>query len=338
MAATRISFNLFGVGFGIAGLAGAWLAAARDGPAPVAVGDTLMAVAAAVWVLTVAAYVRYAVATPGSLAADMVDPVGAPFASLAVITPMLLAVGGLAPHARTAGRVVFDVFLVLTVLLGGWFTGQWMHGRLVIDRLHPGYFLPTVAGGLVASEGAADVGQQRLAEVMLGLGLVCWLILGSMILARLLFRPALPAPLTPTLAIEVAPPAVASLAWLAIDGGRIDAVAAGLAGYGVLMVLAQLPFLPQFVRVPFGPSTWAFSFGWAAVATVALDWIEGDRVPGRTAYAWLVLAAITVLIGGIAGRTAVAVARGQFPPRAATPPAGSSAPIPLAALGTAGRA
>ncbi|WP_237539893.1 MULTISPECIES: hypothetical protein [unclassified Streptomyces] len=43
-----------------------------------------------------------------------------------------------------------DVFLVLTVLLGGWFTGQWIYGPLELDRLHPGYFLQTVAGGLVA--------------------------------------------------------------------------------------------------------------------------------------------------------------------------------------------
>jgi tellurite resistance protein len=77
---------------------------------------------------------------------------------------------------------------------------------LNLDRLHPGYFLPTVAGGLVASGSAAVVGQRLLAEMMLGLGLICWFILGSMILARLFFRPALPAALAPTMAIEVAPP------------------------------------------------------------------------------------------------------------------------------------
>jgi hypothetical protein len=60
--------------------------------------------------------------------------------------------------------------------------------------------LPTVAGGLIASAGAADVGQRRLAEVMLGLGMICWLVLGSIILARLLFRPLPPGPLLPTLA------------------------------------------------------------------------------------------------------------------------------------------
>jgi tellurite resistance protein TehA-like permease len=58
---------------------------------------------------------------------------------------------------------------------------------------------------------------------MLGLGMICWLILGSIMPARLLFRPPPPEPLLPTLAIEIAPAAVASLAYLALDGGRVDA-------------------------------------------------------------------------------------------------------------------
>ncbi|MGI8880622.1 MAG: hypothetical protein ACR2KJ_08985 [Jatrophihabitans sp.] len=137
-------------------------------------------------------------------------------------------------------------FLVLTVLLGGWFTGQWIYAPVDLDRFHPGYFLPTVAGGLIAAAAAATVGQHRLAEVMLGLGTVCWLVLGSIILGRLLFRPLLPPPLQPTLAIEVAPAAVASLAWFALHGDAIDLVSSFVAGYGLLMVIAQLRLLPAY--------------------------------------------------------------------------------------------
>jgi tellurite resistance protein len=58
------------------------------------------------------------------------------------------------------------------VLLGAWFTGQWIYGPLEFAKIHPGYFLPTVAGGLVASIGAASVGQLRMAQMMFGLGVV----------------------------------------------------------------------------------------------------------------------------------------------------------------------
>jgi tellurite resistance protein len=266
------------------------------------------------WLIVLVGYLRYILSDRSALVRDLLDPVAAPFASLAVITPMLLAAEGLYPHAPGAGRVLLDVFLVLTVLLGAWFTGQWIYGPVQMDAFHPGYFLPTVAGGLIASTGAADVGQRRLAEVMLGLGIVCWLVLGSIILARLLFRPLPPAPLLPTLAIEVAPAAVASLAYFALDGDRVDNVAAFLGGYGLLMALAQLRLLPAYARLPFMPSTWAFTFSWAAVATAATYWLNDIRPGGYRVGEYLVLAAISALIGAIAIRTLLAVARRQLMP------------------------
>jgi tellurite resistance protein len=260
----------------------------------------------------VAGYLRYVLSDRTALVRDLTDPVAAPFASLAVITPMLLAAEGLYPHAPGAGRVLLDVFLILTVLLGAWFTGQWMYRPVELDTFHPGYFLPTVAGGLIASAGAAEVGQQRLAELMLGLGAVCWLVLGSIILGRLLFRPLLPGPLLPTLAIEVAPPAVASLAYFALRGDDVDIVIAFLGGYGLLIALSQLRLLPAYLRLPFMPSTWAFTFSWAAVATVAIHWLDDTAPGGYRVYEYLVLAAISALIGGIAIRTLVAIGRRQL--------------------------
>ena len=54
------------------------------------------------------------------------------------------------PAQPVFGRPLFDVLLALTVLCGSWFTGQWIYGPTNLDTFHPGYFLPTVAGGLLA--------------------------------------------------------------------------------------------------------------------------------------------------------------------------------------------
>jgi tellurite resistance protein len=314
VAATRIPPNFFGFAFGLAGLSETWAVAAHDGRAPRAVATVLAATSGVVWLIVLAGYVRYAFADRSVFRRDLLDPIAAPFLSLAVIGPMLWTVVGIAPYFPSGAKVIFDVFLVLTVLLGGWFTGQWIYGPLEFDKLHPGYFLPTVAGGLVAADGAALLGQKTLAEVAFGLGVICWLILGSMILGRLLFRPQLPTPLLPTLAIEVAPAAVASLAWLDTHGDRIDVVAAFLAGYGLLMIIAQLRLLPVYARLPFMPSTWAFTFSWAAVASAGLHWVNDDRPPGYVGYEYLLLGAISLLIGGIAARTLLAIQRRQLLP------------------------
>ncbi|MFF2520708.1 SLAC1 family transporter [Streptomyces liangshanensis] len=317
MATQRIPLNFFGSSFGLAGLAGCWVTAAGQGHVSHRVGDALLALAAAVWLVTVVFYLRYVLTTRGAFAADLFDDVASPFASLAVITPMALASQGVAPYAPTAGKVLVDIFLVLTVLAGGWFTGQWIYGPLALDHLHPGYFLPTVAGGFVASASAATVGQERLAQAMFGLGVACWFILGSMIMARLFFRPPLPALLMPTLAIEVAPPTVGSVAYFALDGNRLDIVAAGLAGYALVMVGAQLRLLPAFLRLRFAASTWSFVFSWAAVVTTTLHWNELGRPDGHTVYTYLLLAAITAFVGGIAARTVLALVRGQLLPKGA---------------------
>lgn len=322
MVAVRIPPNFFGIPFGLAGLGNTWIVAGRDGDVPMWIGNALLVLGALTWLAVVVAYAAYTLPRPRALVGDLVDPIAGPFVSLAVITPMLLAAQGVVPYDLGLGRILVDVFLVLTVVFGGWITGQWIYGRIDVDQIHPGYFLPTVAGGLLASAAASAVGQHTLADVMLGLGFVCWLVLGSLILNRLFIRPPLPAPLVPTLAIEVAPAAVAGIALFARNGGRIDIWVMLVSGYGLLLILAQIRLLPLYLRLNFAPGFWAFTFSWSAVATITLHWITDGKPPGHRVYSYLVLAAISALIGGIAVRSIVAAARGRFLP----PPAPPAAP------------
>jgi tellurite resistance protein len=313
-APRKIPANFFGIGFGVAGLGNAWLIAAHEHLVPRIVSSVLFGVAALAWLAVLGAYLLQLRHDRQAIRADLTNPIASPFVSLALLTPLILATQALHPVAPTAGRVVVDVLIGLTVLLGGWLTGQWIYGEVGADQVHPGFFLPTVAGGLIASVGASAVGQTRLAQVMFGLGMVCWLVLGSIILNRLITRPPLPPPLLPTIAIEVAPAAVASLAWFALAGPRLDLIAAALGGYGLLMALAQLRLVNAFVRLPFMPSTWAFTFSWAAVATVALIWLDDLQPAGWRVWQIVVLTAITLLITAIAARTVLALARRQLPP------------------------
>jgi tellurite resistance protein len=298
--------NLLGIPFGLAGLSTAWLYAARHDLAPEAIGDAVAVVAAVVWVVVLAAYLRKG---PRAVAADLTDPILGPFAGLAFVVPLVLVAGGVVPHAHDLGVVLVDVLIALIVVGAGWYTGQWIYGPLRIEQLHPGYFLPSVAGGLLSAAAAGAAGQERLAYTMLGLGGICWLILGSMILGRLMFGPQLPAPLLPTLAIEVAPAAVATQAYVAIRGDHVDAVVAVLGGYGLMMVLAQLRLIPLYARLSFVPGFWSFTFSWAAVVTAALHWLAVLEPSGWKACAYILLAALTALIGAIAARTVAFFAR-----------------------------
>jgi tellurite resistance protein len=142
------------------------------------------------------------------------------------------------------------------------------------------------------------------------------MLLGSLILARLIVGPPLPAALSPTLAIEVAPPAVAGNAYLAVSGGRFDTVTWVLAGYTVLMVLVQLRLLGLYRRSPFGPAFWSFTFSFAATATLALHWLAHEDPNGAPILGWTVLGLITALVVTIAARTVARLLAGRFLPRA----------------------
>jgi tellurite resistance protein len=267
-----------------------------------------------------------------SLAKELADPIAAPFASLAVITPMLAAADALYPLNHTVGTIVVDVGIVATVVLAGWFTGQWIYRPLELAKVHPGYFLPSVAGGLVASASAGLVGQRGLGEVLFGLGLICWIVLGSIILGRLILGPPLPAPLMPTIAIEVAPAAVATFAAFVLDGHQVDTLVRALAGYGLLMVVAQLRLLPAYRRLSFMPSFWAFTFSSAAVSFAGLFWLGITHPTGWRSESYVVLVIISGFIGAIALRTVAALRRGQLLPAPAQAPAEATAPTPSASL------
>ncbi|MBE1589313.1 hypothetical protein ACFPOI_35940 [Nonomuraea angiospora] len=158
-----------------------------------------------------------------------------------------------------------------------------------------------------------------VADVLFIVTAVVWLVPHALTagrwLFRLMFRPRLPAPLLPTLAIEIAPPALAGLAYLVITHDRFDAVALVFGGFTALAVIVQLRLIPVYRRLAFGPAFWSFAFPYAAVATFALHWIKYGRPVGYTVWAWVVLLAITAFIAVLVAKTTAALARRRFLPQ-----------------------
>jgi tellurite resistance protein len=311
--ALHLTANLFAVPFGLAGLALAWstvarLAGASDWPA-----NVLWIVAAVTWLITVAAYLAN-VATQRRWQTELSDPTFGPFTALIVIVPMQLSVP-LAEQARGAGEVVFGCSTVLVVLAGAWMTGDWIADDGDIRRWHPGYFLPTAAGGLLAGGASAALGFVTLSHVLFGLGITSFVVLASIIQLRLFNAPTLPPPLLPTVAIELAPPVVAGNSWFAINGGKVDTVTAVLAGLAVLMLLVQVRLIPLYSRAPFGPGFWAFSFPFAAAVTFGVHWLAAEHVRGATALGYALVGVLTAGFALLAARTVTGLLNGTFLPR-----------------------
>jgi tellurite resistance protein len=167
----RVPPNLFGIVLGIAGLAQAWDAAVPLLGTARLVPDVLDVLDAALWLVLVGAYLAQG---PRVIMADLRDPVLSPFISASALTAMILS-AALAREAFTARRVLVIVCLAVTIGIGSWLTGQWMTGGTEPDSVHPGYLLPTAAGGLIGASAASQVHLHALAEASFGIGAISWI-------------------------------------------------------------------------------------------------------------------------------------------------------------------
>jgi tellurite resistance protein len=322
--------NLLAVCFGLAGLSQAWTTLMRLVHGPDWPGNALYIIAALVWLITAVAYLGN-VGAQHRWKQELSDQTLGPFASLIFIVPVLLSVP-LAQQARGAGEIVFGCATALTVLFGAWITGDWIARNGDIRRWHPGYYLPSAAGGLIAGGASAALGFVTLSHVLFGLGVGSYLLLGSIIGQRLFVVPELQKPLLPTIAIELAPSVVAANSWFAINGGRVDTTAAVISGFAVLMLLAQLRLIPLYRTAPFGPAYWAFSFPVAAAVTCGLRWLGAERVPGATGLGYALVGLLSAGVLLLAARTVVALMSGTFflrvPVPAQSGPANAQAAAP----------
>jgi tellurite resistance protein len=328
--APHLTANLFAACFGLAGLAATWTALMRLVHGPDWPGNALSIGAALVWLITTVAYLGN-VGAQHRWKQELSDQTLGPFVSLIFIVPVLLSVP-LAAQARGAGEVVFGCSTVLMVLFGAWITGDWIARNGDIRRWHPGYYLPSAAGGLIAGGSAAALGFATLSHVLFGLGVGSYLLLGSIIGQRLFVVPELPKPLLPTIAIELAPPVVAANSWFAINAGRVDTTVSVISGFAVLMVLAQLRLIPLYRTAPFGPAYWAFSFPAAAAVTCGVHWLAAERVPGATGLGYAVVGLLSAGFLLLAARTAVALWRGTYFVRVPVPAQGGETTTAQAAV------
>src|SRR5207244_5752253 len=100
---------------------------------------------------------------------------------------------------------------------------------------------------------AATVGLHGVAELFFGVGVASWVLIGSVTLNRMFFRPRLAPSLFPTMAIELAPAAVAGNAYFVIHAGPPDLLLLALTGFAALMTVAQLRLLPLYHGLGFSP-------------------------------------------------------------------------------------
>jgi tellurite resistance protein len=310
---TRIlPLNLFAVPLGLSGLGGAWSAAASSLDAPAWPSGLLFAVAALAWLVFSALYILSGIRRGGTFGIDLRHPVSGPFAAYIPVIGILLAAhyGSVIP---AAAPWLVGIFVGALAVVAAQLISHWISEGLPQDALHPGYFLPVVAGSFIASIGLSSIGAHPAAIAAFGVGIFFWLVIGTIVTGRLITGARYPLPLVPTMAVLLAPPATGGVAWFLLSGGLPNAIQDALAGVLLIMLLVQLMLIRQYVKVPFSLTYWTFTFPIAASCNYIVRWMAVLRFPGWQAIAWSALALGTAVILVIAVRSIVFALRREAP-------------------------
>ena len=274
------------------------------------VAELVALLAGALFVLLTGLYLAKLAAAPSALLADLNHPVRMGFAATFTVSLMLLAVPALAV-APALSALLWSAGALLHLALTVYALNAWVYQpRFEIQHVNPAWLIPVV-GNIVAPLAGLHHAGPELSWFFFSIGLAFWLVLFVIIVYRLIFQPALPDKLLPTLFILIAPPAVGCLSYLKLTG-ELDAFARVLYYTALFLSLWLLLRAPRFLKQPFYLSMWACSFPLAAVTTASITMygLTGEPLLRIVAYGLLfvLLAALTWLCV----RTVYAARMGQI--------------------------
>ncbi|MBP1881860.1 tellurite resistance protein [Ensifer mexicanus] len=224
----------------------------------------------------------------------------------------MLAAGAMLPWWPGCAKALFWVGFAYTIAFGVWRTGDLWHGGRDPSTTTAVLYLPTVAGSFVTAIVGTHFAGPVFGQMAFGAGLFSWLAIESVLLHRLLTAVELADALRPTIGIQLAPPAVGSVAYLSTSSGHPDILILTMFGYAVLQTLLMLRILPWVMKQGFSASYWAFTFGATSLATSAIKLAQRDAGEPIYQLAKVAFALANITVGIIAVMSLILLLRGAL--------------------------
>jgi len=296
----------------VAGLSLGWIRATAVLGAPQWIGQVLFWAAVVIDAVVLVAYGAKIVIHRASARSELHHPVRLAFVPTITIALLLLATAG-QEIAEPLARVLWWVGAGGQLVLSLYVLGSWIaRSTFATAHVNPAWFIPVV-GLVVVPLAGVRFAPLELSMFFFSTGLLLWLALLPMVLSRLfIHEQPVPNQLLPTLAVLIAPPAIAFLSWTRMHGGHVDVFAQMQFSVAVFFTLLFVTQAGRLHRIPFFLSWWAYSFPLAAlsVATTAMAGVvDGVWFSG---VAWAVLAAVSALVLLLLVRTSSAMLGGRI--------------------------
>lgn len=307
--------SFFGMIMGLFGTTIAWQKAEALFPELVLgsfnVSDALAILARVLFALILLAYAYKWVFHADLARKEAQHPVMLNFVPTVSISLLLLAACGqqISPEPT---RIIWMVGAALQLVLTLYVLSNWMQ-RQDIELMHmsPAWFIPIV-GNLIVPVAGVRFGFIEISWLFFAIGLMFWIVLFAIVLYRIIFHHPLPEKLLPTLAILIAPPAVAMIDWVLLNGGTVDAVARVLYYLGLFISLMLLTQAKRLIKIPFSLAWWAWSFPLAALTIATLTMANQVANGFFMNLSLVLLALLSLMVLGLLKRTFSAARQGAI--------------------------
>ena len=300
----RLAFfplNLFGSIMGWMGVTLAFFLAWQLFGFPHGLFVTLLGLSTVLFALLALLYGLKTLRYPQAMMKEFNHPVAINFFPTISISLILLGCG----YLHVAPEVGFWFWAIGTVMQLGLtlvIMNLWIHHeKWQIEHLNPAWFIPVV-GNVIVPMAAPEYAGLETGWFFFSIGVVFWLILQAVIFYRLFFHPPVDKVLMPTLFIMIAPPAMAFLSYVHLNGG-VDGLARIFYHVALFIALLLLVQAPRFIRIPFAVSWWAYTFPVAAIANASFVMFAQT---GKVFFAYagaFFLSLVTVLVLHLTAKT-----------------------------------
>lgn len=304
----------FVIVMGLTGLSLAWHSAVpilgdTAGAGAMVIGALAALVFALLAGLSLLRWQRY----PQALAEDLKHPVRHPLVAALPVSLLLLAT---VVTALTGAGAFAKVLWVLGAAwqfgVTVWALSRWLRGNkeggLVWPSLTPLMLIPVV-GNMLAPLAGVALGFSQWSAAQLGLGLLLWPVLLTLLAVRVGTAGMWPERLLASTFITVSPPAVAGLAALQLGAPPLLAWMAW--GVALFFMVWSAGVFKRAISQPFSVTLWALSFPLAALAALTLR-LAAYGGPWFQPLAMLVLALATLVIAALSLATVKGLREGTL--------------------------
>ena len=206
---------------------------------------------------------------PAAVKEDFTNPATLGFCG-ALPVGMTLVAGGIAPYSVFIGNLLWGAGCALLLAFQIWALVRWLSGGIELAKLNAGWLIILVGGIVVPGPGIA-LGHVEASRFFFGVSATIAPVLTALLLYRAMVAAPLPEALRPSWFILLVPPSLIyanGVALFAFDFLEI------LYFFGVVLAIALLVYARNFMRWPFAPSWWAFTFPLDALAYAAARYAQ----------------------------------------------------------------